>query len=312
MARVFFEVGKQREFLEKVKDRTTLGWSEMAELCGICRRSLTDWKREKLHASLRAVKNLERLSGVRALHIKKIEPEHWQIATREMARRGGLSYKRKYGNPGTVEGRRRGGFKRLKISYPRKSAKLAEFVGIMLGDGGVTQRQISITLHSDDDREYAEFIVNLIGDLFQVKPGVCRRRDRKSISLQVSRVNLVEFFMKIGFRRGNKIKQRVDLPPWIKRRKRLRVACLRGLIDTDGSVFTHRYKVNGKRYSYKKLCFTSYSRPLLESAGQLLFGLGFAPKFRENDLYLYNESEVKRYFREIGTHNPKHWRRFLN
>jgi len=36
-------------------------------------------------------------------------------------------------------------------------------------------------------------------------------------------------------------------------------------MDTDGCVFTHRYKSKGKWYSYKKLYFTSLSKPLLNS-----------------------------------------------
>jgi len=208
----------------------------------------------------------------------------------------------------------RPGPKRKEIAYPNRSAKLAEFIGIMLGDGGITRKQISITLHSKDDREYFQFIYNLIERLFQVKPGVYQNKSYKAIRLQVSRMNLVDFLVKLGLKRGNKVKQGADIPKWIKKERELKIACLRGLIDTDGSVFTHRYRVNGKLYAYKKMCFANHARPLLKSVERILSELGFTPKIRseKEELYLYNEEEVKRYFEEIGTHNPKHLRRFLN
>ena len=39
------------------------------------------------------------------------------------------------------------------------------------------------------------------------------------------------------------------------------------------------YKVNGKGYSYKKLCFTSYSRPLRQSVFDILESIGLNPRF---------------------------------
>lgn len=208
----------------------------------------------------------------------------------------------------------RGDSKRKEIVYPKKSAKLAEFMGIMLGDGGITRKQISVTLNSEDDKEYTQFVFDLIKELFKVEAGISKRKDAKALRLQVSRINLVDFLVKLGLKRGNKVKQKADVPRWIKEKKEFKIACLRGLIDTDGGILTHRYRVNGRLYTYKKMCFNNRSEPLLKSAGRILSELGFTPKIRKerDDLYLYNEREVKRYFEEIGTHNLKHLRRFLN
>ena len=38
-----------------------------------------------------------------------------------------------------------------------------------------------------------------------------------------------------------------------------------GNIDTDGSVVIHKYIVNGKQYTYKKINFSSALIPLLKS-----------------------------------------------
>lgn len=316
MARVVFRKGEQRKFIEGVEKVTGLNSEELGKLVGISGRSLRDWRSEKLLGSQKALLKLSDFSGISLPKILEVRPEYWSVY--KVARKGALTRYRKYGNPGTLEGRRKGGRNssvralRRKIAYPEKSEDLVEFIGIMLGDGGITRKQISITLHSEDDREYFQFVFGLVKKLFKVEPGVYKRKDSRTICLQVSRMNLVDFLVHLGLKKGNKVKQGVDIPKWIKGRKKFEIACLRGLIDTDGGIFTHRYKVNGKLCAYKKMCFGSHSKPLLESVDKILSGLGFTPKIKKEDLYLYNEREVKRYFKEIGTHNPKHLRRFLD
>lgn len=88
-------------------------------------------------------------------------------------------------------------------------------------------------------------------------------------------------------------------------------ACARGLFDTDGSVYTHSYRVNGKRYSYKKMSYSSRSLPLLHSFADLMIDLGLKPAIRyKKDVRLEDTHDVAQYFRLIGTHNPKHLKRY--
>ena len=116
---------------------------------------------------------------------------------------------------------------------------------------------------------------------------------------------------KLGLKQGNKIKQQVDIPNWIKRNKGYSVSCVRGLIDTDGSVFNHRYKVGGKYYSYKKLAFTSYSQPLRQSVFNVLKNKGLSPRFaQDKDVRLDSIRDMKKYFQVFSSHNPKHLKRY--
>src|SRR3989344_2812349 len=48
-------------------------------------------------------------------------------------------------------------FTAKKIKEPNRNVFLAEFVGIMLGDGGVAPYHISITLDSKTDNDYGKF-----------------------------------------------------------------------------------------------------------------------------------------------------------
>ena len=108
---------------------------------------------------------------------------------------------------------------------------------------------------------------------------------------------------------GNKVKQQVDVPDWIKGESEYKIACLRGLMDTDGGVFIHRYKVNGKEYSYRKICFTSHSIPLLRFVYDTLNELGFTAKIinkvANKDVWLYNTHEVDRYLELVKSSNQR-------
>lgn len=201
----------------------------------------------------------------------------------------------------------------LPIKKPRKSEDLAEFVGIMLGDGGITRYQVTITFHSRDEKEYSKFCTKLIKRLFDVPVGIHYDKESLSVDFIISRSELVRFCIeKLGLKKGNKIKQQADIPDWIKQNKRFAIACVRGLIDTDGCVFTHRYKVNGKFYNYKKLCFTTYSGLLRQSVFNILQNIGLNPRLAQRrDVRLDSVKDMQKYFQLVGSHNLRHLKRYL-
>ena len=86
---------------------------------------------------------------------------------------------------------------------------------------------------------------------------------------------------------------------------------MRGLIDTDGCVFTHRYKVNGKWYNYRKLSFKSHSKSLCQSVVNILEENGLNPRLaQKRDVRLDSIEDVQKYFRLIGFNNPKNLKRY--
>lgn len=195
---------------------------------------------------------------------------------------------------------------------PPKSELLAEFIGIMMGDGGMSKYQAVITLHRLDDVEYARYVSGIIQKLFAVVPGIQYTKDKLALRIVLSRKNIVSFLQKCGLPVGDKLRHGLDIPFWIKRNRTYRVACVRGLTDTDGSVFTHSYISKGKRYSYKKLGFTSASPALISSVAKIYSECGLRPRVSKNgkDVRIDSITDMKRFFSTIGTHNPKHLRRY--
>lgn len=240
---------------------------------------------------------------------------------RIIGRKGGLARAALYGNFGTPEGRRRGGlnsirthtknkteFKVLKsIIIPGHSARLAELLGILMGDGHVGFYQISVVTNSDTDYQHALFVKVLIEDLFKIQVHLSNRRDKKACEIIVSSKAMSNFFVGQGIPQGNKITLGVRIPNWILKKPLYRKAFIRGLFDTDGCVYldTHRYRQ--KVYENLGMAFANQSVPLLSFFKETLEFFGLHPtqktKFR---VFLRRKEEIQRYFNLIGSSNEKH------
>ena len=108
-------------------------------------------------------------------------------------------------------------FHRKIFNTPDKDEFLSELIGIILGDGGISKRQVIITLNKKDDKDYSRFVANLIEKVLKMKPGVHERRDEHVVNIAMSSTNLVDFLISMGIKTGNKVKNQVDVPLWIKK-----------------------------------------------------------------------------------------------
>jgi intein/homing endonuclease len=205
------------------------------------------------------------------------------------------------------------GFKvRKRFPKPRESTKLAEFIGIMLGDGSLTESQVRIILSSKDDRIYARYVKHLMYELFSEPPSVTERSGN-ILEIVISGKNLVNYLKQKGLVVGNKIRQGVCIPNWIFRRISWRRAVLKGLLDTDGCVYLDRHKRNNVGYRSICIAYTTYSKHLFNDIYNCLVFLGFSPtKSTKNRVMLRRRKEIKQFFRYIGSENAKHQLRYKN
>lgn len=321
--RLKFVFGQQKSFLDGVSNKSKFSTKALAKIAKIHPRSFRDWKREKITMTLAAAEKFVILFKVSLPEDKKIMIERWQQMKENSSRIGGFALFKKHGSPATLEGRRKGGIKaianlrrngftpyvkkyRLSIGF---NEKLAEYVGIMLGDGCITPGQCNITLNSVADREYIYFVSQLEKNLFGEEPKLYKRKDSKALVLYYNSRFIIRYLLSIGLKIGNKVRQQVDVPDWIKSSHAYRIACVRGLMDTDGGIFVHKYKVSGKEYIYRKICFTNRSIPLLIFVKKTLEELGLAPKLIDKvankKVWLYNNTEVMDYLGKVGSSNPR-------
>jgi len=286
--RLLFEKKKQRELLKKEKDKIGLTWPKFAEHLNMkYGKLITFFNEERLIDNSTFVKL--KLSKEYKRYIVKKFKDNWGQA------KGGKNSK----------GRTK------EIGVPEKNEKLAELWGIMLGDGCLQKIQgyklgvygIDVAGHSIDDREYLlDFVKPLCEELFAVNSRIYQSKRSKCIHVIVDSRRIVDFFESEGFKAGNKIKNKVTIPDWIKENEKLLVACLRGLFDTDGSF----YKLTNQN-SYQ-INFCNHNQRLLNDVRENIANLGIGvSKIMENRrIVITKRSEIEKFYKVIGFSNPKH------
>ena len=192
--------------------------------------------------------------------------------------------------------------KRDKLTFPDLSEKLAEFFGIMLGDGHLSYGQVWIFINNNTDRKYRYYVKDLLKFLFGVEAGCSYRKKEDMKNLFLSSVDLVKYLNKKGLYATNKVKAQVRIPSWIFTRDSYKKSFLKGFFDTDGSIYHLRFGV--------QMAFCNRSIPLLRSTRKILLNLGYFPsKISGYNIYLTRKSNLYRYAADIGFGNPKHFKR---
>lgn len=241
-----------------------------------------------------------------------------------VARKGGLARVLLHGNPGTPEGRRRGGLRSVavqrkkstgfvtlrSIPHPRVSSDLAELLGILAGDGHVGAYQITMTTNQSTDFDHALHASSLFNKLFGISAPIRFKKGKNACVVVVSSRALVLFLTKKGLVQGHKIRGGISMPPWVRRHKKYRVAFIRGLFDTDGSVYIDTHRISGREYKNIGMAFTNRSLPLLADFKQAVVLVGLHPTQKtQYTVFLRREKDIRRYFDVVGSSNPKHTRK---
>jgi transcriptional regulator with XRE-family HTH domain len=297
---------------------------KIGQKLGLSRRTISDWKRGKYNIEQVSFLKLVDLTdiAIQDLHYEIIDPDKQRLFASSL---GGKAKWKKYRSIGTIEDRRKGGhtsyrnrykdqddiFARTKIKKHQKSVTLAEFIGICMGDGSITNYQVTISLNSEDDKEYISYVSECVKELFGLKVKLQKRTKKKCMNVVISSVELVELLMGYGLPKGDKIRANLDIPDWILRNRDYTIACLRGLFDTDGCIYLETHKRKSGAYSYPRLSFVSASEPLRQSVCDAYNDLEITGKIRMNrSVNIERFTDVEKYFKIVGSSNDKHLRRF--
>lgn len=204
----------------------------------------------------------------------------------------------------------------LKITIPEKDEIFAEFIGAVLGDGNIScykegQKirvyQVKIAGDYNADKEYHCYLKNISEKLFGLKVGEVVIPKNNERFLVLSSKKLVEFLIGEGLKAGDKIKNQVTIPSWIWDDGDCLRACVRGLIDTDGSIF----QMSKRDSNLIRISFTNYNKRLLNDARQAFVILGFSPSkiIQNKRFFISRQAEIRKYLKEIGFSNKKHQER---
>jgi len=203
---------------------------------------------------------------------------------------------------------------RIKLPEICFDEDLAEFIGAFLGDGHLYFHRkiigkkhigvygIRIAGDIEKEREYHLYLRSLTKKIFNLKSKEVLKRKLSSCRfLDIYSKELVEFFIAMGINPGNKIANQSTIPKWIYKKNSFMVACLRGLIDTDGCI----HRMSRRDSHLLRLNFVNHNFSLLRDTRNLFVKLGYSPSkiIRDRTFYVSRQNEVKNYLKEVGFKN---------
>lgn len=279
--RVKFKIGLQKEFLRKVKIRGNLTWASLAKKLGVSEHTVrVDWQEEKSKLPYKITKKLardypfENWKKIEKEWIEEVLPINWRVNF--------LANKQT-----------------KKIIIPKDNEDVAEILGVILGDGHLERKTLTITGNSYEIEHY-NYLKNKIKNIFGLDSTISKIKKHNSIQLKVHSVELIKFLIANSFVLGNKIKNKESLPRWIFEREEFIYGTLRGLFDTDGGIYQKQ-----KRYKRAIIEFQTDSPYIRKDIFEMLRGVGFTPSKSSGNIRIQDQEEVKRFFSVVGSFNPK-------
>jgi DNA-binding transcriptional regulator WhiA len=152
---------------------------------------------------------------------------------------------------------------------------LSYIIGVSLGDGNLSNPNGRATrLRITCDKKYPKLIEDIKENIQIVLPenkvSIVNKRNAVDISCYS---NKWEKYLGWKAKGGSKIKQKVEVPIWIKNDTKYIKECLRGLFQTDGSIYNDR--------GYIMVNYTSANYTLVKDTEKMLEKIGFRATIRK-------------------------------
>jgi intein/homing endonuclease len=199
---------------------------------------------------------------------------------------------------------------------------IAELCGAIIGDGWIqsNQRNLFISGHPTEDLDYYNCrVVQLLEEILGRNVDPKKFKGWGTYGVGIYRFEEINRFVNLGIPIGKKGTD-VEVPQKISdSNKEAKKAFLRGLFDTDGTIYF--MKQNGK-YSRPRLRIASISKRLIEEVKKMSEDLGIeysnpSPnkegKGKPNKVYIFEinkKASIEKWFLDIKPENPKHFTKF--
>lgn len=285
-SRLVFNPGYQQKLIEYLKNKQNDSWVNIAKRLGVSDYTLRiSWKLEKSTLPLAYAKKIANLST-----------KNWDEVVGNVLRVLEKNWGQKQKKIGI-------GLKRISIP-PMENPKLAEFLGMLLGDGYVSKYFVELCGDARFDRHYlTQYVPELVLDLFGINGTL--RTQGNTLRLRYYSKKMSEWIVEtFGLTYGKKIYSVSRIPRAFFVDANKLSACVRGCIDTDGGIY--------KFHNRAGIAFFNENKMLLEDVASGLEQLGFSPYFTKgNEVWLLKKRDVLLYLSRIGTSNLKNVIRVL-
>ena len=178
-----------------------------------------------------------------------------------------------------------GRFGRPEVPLGR-TEDLAEFIGLVLGDGNISvfPRTERLIIACDAKKvRMIRWYADLTQRLFGKNPTISKMKASNCIRISIYQRGIAE---RLGIPSGNRSRIFWKLPTWIKKNSNNLCHFLRGLYEAEGS-----YSVHTPTYTHKFL-FANINISLLDIVFTSLQQLGFHPHRSRDKIQLSRKSEI--------------------
>lgn len=192
--------------------------------------------------------------------------------------------------------------------------RLAEFIGIMLGDGSIgiyntkagnkikKHHVVKITLDSRN-KQYIDYVSNLMKEVLNVEPRLYFKKNENAVDICTFRKEKINYILNnIGLKISPKWNN-MEIPKQFFKRE-LHPYLLRGLFDKDGSVTIF----NNNGIIYPRIKIKICPSPAQKKFIVILNQLGFNYKIQNLDkgeirIRISGKKELKKWFDIVGSSN---------
>ncbi len=198
-----------------------------------------------------------------------------------------------------------------------KEEKIAEFIGVMLGDGSIgiydfksrnkmnKLHQLKVTLDSRN-QQYANYVFNLMKEVLDIEPKIHFKKTENAVDIRVFRKEKVlhalnNIGLKISPKWGN-----MEIPAGYHKGK-LGLLVLKGLFDTDGCVTIF----NNNGIIYPRIEIRLCPSPAQIQINKILDEFGFKYKIQslergKTKIRISGKNELRKWFDLVGSSNQIH------
>lgn len=278
--RAIVESNNLQIVLEDIKSEKSWTWKEFGDSFGVSAHTLRhDWRKDADSIPLSVAQKLDEMS--------KID----------------LDFKTKSAWHGQKKGGRKSG---MRGNIPSWNVEFAELYGALLGDGCVYSNfnSFCITGNADLDEEYIGYLSDLCNSVFNIDPKIHFQSEETVVRLTLNSRKIARFLIDTGFPLGKKKNKDFSPPENLFENKKFLSACVRGLFDTDGGIYSHPN-------SGIMLDITAKNSSLLGFLEKASESLDLPLNRTNGRLQLYGEYKVDRFLEEIGSSNSRNIKRYL-
>lgn len=188
------------------------------------------------------------------------------------------------------------------LSKVKVDKKLAEIFGALNGDGHISNFQYEINIVGDSkEKAYMIHLKNLFEKKFGISFTFFEEPNR--IKLRTYSKELSNYLInKHNFPKGRK-KGKLKVPEIIKKSREFKKSYLRGLFDTDGTIYV-------RRKNDLVIEISNVDRRFRKEVANILADLGFLASLNKRHISIYQQKQIHKFFKIIKPANPKHLKKY--